>query len=58
MWRSTGTRGSLPTELAREFECSASTIHGWVQHADRDEGIRDDGLTTGEREELRRLGAG
>ena len=42
-------------ELAREFECSASVIRNWVRQADRDEGLREDGLTTVEREELRRL---
>ena len=48
-----GGRG--PMELAREFECSASAIRNWVRQADRDDGLREDGLTTAEREELRRL---
>ena len=47
--------GRTPGELAREFECSASAIRNWVRQADRDEGRREDGLTTAEREELRRL---
>ena len=47
--------GRSPEELAREFEPSAQTIRNWVQQADRDEGRRDDGLTTAERAELRRL---
>ena len=47
--------GRTPGELAREFECSASAIRNWVHQADRDEGRREDGLTTAEREELRRL---
>ena len=47
--------GRTPTELAREFECSAGAIRNWVRQADRDEGLREDGLTTVEREELRRL---
>ena len=47
--------GRSPEELAREFEPSAQTIRNWVQQADRDEGRRDDGLTTAERDELRRL---
>ena len=42
-------------ELAREFECSAQAIRHWVRQAGRDEGVREDGLTTAEREELRRL---
>ena len=47
--------GRRPGELAREFGCSASAIRNWVRQADRDEGLREDGLTTTEREELRRL---
>jgi len=48
-------RGRGPEELAREFEPSAQAIRNWVAQADRDEGTRQDGLTTGEREELQRL---
>ena len=47
--------GRTPGELAREFECSAQAIRNWVRQADRDQGLREDGLTTLEREELRRL---
>jgi transposase len=47
--------GRTPEDLAREFEPSAQAIRNWVQQADRDEGRRKDGLTTGEREEIRRL---
>ena len=47
--------GRTPGELAREYECSAQAIRNWVRQADRDEGRREDGLTTAEREELRRL---
>lgn len=47
--------GRSPAELAREFEPSANTIRNWVRQADLDEGRRSDGLTTAEREELRRL---
>ncbi len=47
--------GRSPRELAREFEPSAESINAWVKQADRDEGRREDGLTTQEREELRRL---
>ena len=47
--------GRTPGELAREFECSAQAIRNWVRQADRDEGRREDGLTSAEREELRRL---
>ena len=47
--------GRSPTELAREFEPSAESINAWVKQANRDEGRREDGLTTQEREEMRRL---
>lgn len=47
--------GRTPTELAREFEPSAESIRIWVRQAERDEGLRSDGATTEEREELRRL---
>ena len=47
--------GRTPGELACEFECSASAIRNWVRQADRDEGRREDGLTSSELEELRRL---
>ena len=47
--------GRTPWELAREFECPAQAIRNWVRQADRDEGRREDGLTSAEREELRRL---
>jgi len=47
--------GRKPEELSREFEPSAQAIRNWVRQADRDQGVRADGLTTEEREELRRL---
>jgi transposase len=47
--------GRTPVELAREFEPTAQSIRNWVRQAGRDEGRREDGLTTAEREELRRL---
>ena len=47
--------GRSPAELAREFEPTAQAIRNWVRQADRDEGLRKDGLTTLEREELVRL---
>ncbi len=47
--------GRTPEELSREFEPSAQAIWNWVRQAERDEGVREDGLTTDEREELRRL---
>lgn len=47
--------GRNPEELAKEFEPSAQSIRNWVCQADLDEGRRDDGLTSEEREELGRL---
>jgi transposase len=47
--------GRSPEELARKFEPSAAAIRNWVTQADRDEGRRADGMTSGEHEELRRL---
>jgi transposase len=47
--------GRTPEELAEKFEPTAQSIRNWVAQADRDAGQRADGLTTDEREELRRL---
>ena len=47
--------GRPPGELAREFEPSEQAIRNWVRQADRDESRRSDGMTTAERDELRRL---
>ena len=47
--------GRTPEALAKEFEPSAQAIRNWVRQADRDEGLRSDGATSVEREELRRL---
>ncbi len=47
--------GRTPESLAREFEPTAESIRNWVRRADRDEGRRDDGLASPEREELQRL---
>ena len=42
-------------ELAREFGCCAHTVRDWVRQSDGDEGLGDDGLTSSELEEHRRL---
>jgi len=47
--------GRKPEELAKEFEPTAQTIWNWLKQADLDSGRRNDGLTTEEQEELRRL---
>jgi len=47
--------GRKPGELAKEFELSAQTICNWVKQADLDYGRRNDGLTTEDKDELRRL---
>lgn len=47
--------GRNPDELAEEFEPSAQAIRNWVKQADLDQGVRSDGLTTEERDELQRL---
>ena len=47
--------GRSPESLAKEFEPTAQTIRNWVAQAARDEGRRDDGPTTAERDEINRL---
>jgi transposase len=47
--------GRTPEQVAKDFEPSPQTIRNWVAQADRDGGTRSDGLTTEERDELRRL---
>ena len=47
--------GRSPEKLAAEFEPTAQSIRNWVAQAERDAGRRTDGVTSEEREELRRL---
>jgi len=47
--------GMTPEALSRKFEPTAQAIRNWVAQADRDEGKRQDGLTTAGQEELRGL---
>ena len=47
--------GRSITALAREFEPTVETIRQSIKQAGLDEGLRSDGLTTTEREELNRL---
>jgi len=43
------------SELAEEFEPAGQTIRTWIKKADIEDGVRSDGTTADEREELRRL---
>ena len=47
--------GRSVNALAREFEPTAETIRQWIKQAGLGDGLRSDGLTTSEREELNRL---
>ena len=47
--------GRTPSELAREYEPSAGSIRNWVAQSERDAGQRNDGMSTEELLELRRL---
>ena len=48
-------KGRTPEELSRRFEPSAQSIRNWVAQLERDQGLRSDGLTSDERDELTRL---
>jgi len=52
LFRSSGRPRS---EIARRLEVSIETLRLWVRQADIDEGRRQDGPTTAELEEVRRL---
>lgn len=47
--------GRSVSELARQFEPTAESIRAWIKQAELDEGLRSDGLTTEERQELNQL---
>ena len=42
-------------QVARDFDLTETAVREWVKRADLDAGRRGDGLTTSERDELRRL---
>lgn len=42
-------------EIARDLGVTTETLRLWVKQADRAEGLRHDGLTSDERDELARL---
>ncbi|MFE0156845.1 IS3 family transposase [Nonomuraea sp. NPDC059007] len=45
-----------PEELSKEFQPSAQSIRVWVRQADLDDGRRQDGLTSAEKDELAGFG--
>lgn len=47
--------GRAPSELAESLGVSGQTLRNWRRQAQRDVGERDDGPTSDQREELRRL---
>ena len=47
--------GKLIREVAEDLGVSEQTLRNWVRQGDLDDGLRDDGLTSSEREELRQL---
>lgn len=47
--------GRPVSELAEEFEPAETTIYEWIKQTEIDAGERDDGPTTDEKEELKRL---
>ena len=44
-----------PAQIAQDLGISYESLRHWIKQADLDAGRRSDGLTTAEREELRRL---
>jgi transposase len=49
------TTGKTVGQVARELDLTETAVREWVRQVDLDTGLRSDGLTTAEREELRRL---
>jgi transposase len=47
--------GKTVGQVARELDLTETAVRQWVRQADLDAGRSSDGLTTAEREELRRL---
>lgn len=47
--------GRSVSELAEEFEPTGQTIRTWIKKANVEDGVRSDGTTADEREELREL---
>jgi transposase len=49
------TSGKSLAQIGRELEVTTETLRQWLKQADMDDGLRHDGLTTEETEEVRRL---
>src|SRR4051812_13287180 len=49
------SNGQSIAATARQLEIAYDTLRTWLKQADLDEGLRHDGLTTEETEEVRRL---
>lgn len=47
--------GKSLAEIGRELQVTTETLRVWSKQADLDDGVRTDGLTTEETDELRRL---
>jgi transposase len=47
--------GKTVGQVARELDLTETAVRQWVRQADLDAGLRTDGLTTAELEELRQL---
>ena len=47
--------GKPLSQISKDLGVSEQSLRVWIKQADLDEGHRDDGLTTSELEELRRL---
>jgi transposase len=49
------TTGKTVGQVAKELDLTETAVRQWVKQADLDAGRRSDGLTTAERDELRKL---
>jgi transposase len=47
--------GNTVASVARELNLTETAVREWVKQADRDAGVRADGMTTAERAELAQL---
>jgi transposase len=47
--------GRIAGSVARELDLTETAVREWVKQAERDEGVRADGLTTAEQAEMAQL---